>query len=140
MALVPRGDVRDLDGYAAMYREGWQYRLTIHAPPGQSIVEATIRWVHIRASHAFKPKIEELFMSVASTDASAPMLKGSKDLRIMPKTLTQREVTVETTAPRPIKNHAIEPHHAYFWPHVELKTNAGSFAHDFKTIGLSFYG
>jgi hypothetical protein len=123
----------DLGGYAAMFRGTWTYRLTITAPAGQTILKARVRWVHIRASHGFKPSIDELFEKV-----TVPVVPGAKDLDIPASGKSQ--VTVEMTALASFKSKHIEPHHSYFWPHIELTTTGGSFAHDFKIVGVSYYG
>ncbi len=132
----------NLDGVAAIYDKNSHYQITIAAPTGQTIDSATIRWVHIRETNHHQPSFTQLFAKYQGTDANPKPQKGGKELLIEPAVKnSQSEMTIELTAPTAILDPKIEAHHSYFWPHVALTTTSGETTdHDFKTVGLLYYG
>ncbi|WP_394821586.1 hypothetical protein [Pendulispora albinea] len=116
-------------------------RLTIRAPRGERIQKTTVRWIHIRPSHAYQPSVDELFVSVTSPvpDATIRIGKGSKEVEALAVAANQSEMTLDFLAPARVSNKQLHAHHSYLWPHVELETNARTSTYDFKTVGLLFF-
>ncbi|WP_394835905.1 hypothetical protein LVJ94_03220 [Pendulispora rubella] len=131
----------------AAYGAGRTYRMKIHdPPPGEVIVKVIVTWIHIRPTHGFKPTIDQLFADTKApgTDAVATIIPGKQTLDILPLGAHQTEITLDLVAPNTITHPKIEAHHSYFWPRIELVTNATPpgkpHKFDFKTTGLVYWG
>jgi hypothetical protein len=126
------------------------YRLRIAAPSGDKIVKATIRWIHIRPTHATQVKPKKLWAKIMRLlPTSVKTLDEDPNVTI---TLNDQDVFATWPAPEDAVDLAfnavgeaalaatgIELHHAYFWPHIDITLASGkTISHDFKIVGLLY--
>ena len=102
--------------------------------------EASIRWVHIRTSFAQQFKPAQLFAGVASsTPGVAVDLKGSQTITAKAKSpVSSLDLALVAQTRAKLASAGLEAHHSYLWLAASIQSPAA--AHDFKTIGLLYFG
>ncbi len=132
-----RADTLDEAQAQLMGARDYVVRITASKP----ITEASIRWVHIRATFALQFKPSQLFAAATSPTTGVTVdLKGAtKIVAKASPAVTTLDIALNTHPEPKLGSSGLEASHSYLWLSAATKDATSSATHDFKTIGLLYH-